>query len=140
MKKTLIIGMILAGSLMAQTVSAATLKIVVDGISKTDGAVLVTLFNNETSWLKTGIKNDKVKPVAPSTEIVFADLPAGEYAVWVHDDVNGNGILDKGWLFGKPKEPYGFSNDSGHMFGPAKWSEAKFTVKDADVTIHVHVK
>lgn len=131
--------LILAGCASTQSAKAATLKIVVDGVSKTNGTVTASLFNNEAGWLKTGIKNNNTKPVVPSTELVFTDVQPGDYAVYVHDDVNGNGVLDKSW-FGKPKEPYGFSNDSGHMFGPAKWNEAKFTVADKDVVIHIHVK
>ena len=123
MKKPLMIALMLfAGCAMAQVANAATLTIVVDGIIKTKGSVLVSVFDKEVNWLKDDIRNDKVQPVAPSTVIVFADIKPGEYAVWVHDDLNDNGDLDRG-AFGKPKEPYGFSNDSGHPLGPAEWSE-----------------
>jgi len=134
-----IIALLFASALATQMAAGATLKVIIDGISKTDGVIQIILFNSEGEWLKNGVRAEKASPVTPSTEVTFVGLPAGEYGVYVHDDVNNNGKLDKG-MFGKPKEPYGFSNNSGGMFGPAEWSEAKLVLSETDMEIHIQVK
>lgn len=57
----------------------------------------------------------------------FDHLPAGDYAIAILHDENGNFEMDTG-LFGIPKEGYGASNDARGHFGPPKWKDARFTV------------
>lgn len=52
----------------------------------------------------------------------------GEYAIAVYQDMNNNGVLDKG-LFNIPKEPYGLSAN----FRP-KWSAPNFDDCKIEVT------
>ena len=59
---------------------------------------------------------------------------AGEYAVKLYHDVNGDGEMNTN-PFGMPVEPFAFSNDAKGRFGPAKWDAAKFTV-GADAVTH----
>jgi uncharacterized protein (DUF2141 family) len=46
-------------------------------------------------------------------------------------NIDGDGKLNKN-MFGMPTEPYGFSNNARGSFGPAKWSNAKFSVIAGD--------
>jgi uncharacterized protein (DUF2141 family) len=69
----------------------------------------------------------------------FAGIPAGEYAVSVYADMNGNGELDSN-LFGIPQEPVGMSRDAKGRFGPPKFKDAVFTVGDGTVTQTIHLK
>ena len=66
-------------------------------------------------------------------------LEPGLYAVSVTHDVDGNGHLNTG-AFGKPEEPYGFSNDARGMFGPAKWKDAVFEVTEGVNEIHLRIR
>jgi uncharacterized protein (DUF2141 family) len=119
---------------------AARLTVVVEGVQSSEGRLIVNLFDKEESWLKTAARSEEQPAVKGPMTVVFEDLPAGDYGLWVHHDKNGDGQLNKG-LFGKPEEPYGFSNDSGKLFGPADWEDAKVTLtKDANTSIRVHVK
>ena len=62
------------------------------------------------------------------------DLAYGQYAIAVYHDKNKNGLLDTNML-GIPLEEYGFSNNARGRFGPASWSQAKFTVNKR-TTVH----
>ncbi len=59
-------------------------------------------------------------------ECQFTNIPAGEYAVAMFHDENGNELLDRGW-FGIPKEPWGVSRNAGPSgFGPPRFDQASF--------------
>ncbi|RDE06156.1 DUF2141 domain-containing protein [Sphingomonas aracearum] len=62
----------------------------------------------------------------------FAGLPHGDYAVAVIHDENGNAKLDT--FAGVPKEGFGFSRNPRILFGPPRFTAARFTLgSDADV-------
>jgi uncharacterized protein (DUF2141 family) len=60
-------------------------------------------------------------------ELLFGDLAAGEYAVMLFHDENGNQKMDSN-LLGIPTEGYGFSNEAKGRFGPPKFSEMKVII------------
>lgn len=63
-----------------------------------------------------------------NARLVFRGVAAGDYAIKVFVDQNGNGKLDKNFL-GIPKEPYGLSNDIKPRFSMPSWEQLKFTIK-----------
>ena len=67
--------------------------------------------------------------------IVEFDLPVGEYAVFASQDVNNNDKLDKNFI-GKPKEPYGFSNNV-NPFGSPSYKDCKFTLSNSAKIISI---
>ena len=71
--------------------------------------------------------------------VVEFDLPAGEYSAVVYHDLNGNGKLDT-WFYGKPKEPYGFSNNARSAFGIPSFEESRFVVNSAETRLIITVK
>jgi len=74
-----------------------------------------------------------------TAQIEFADVAAGEYALSVFHDENGNGELDTGFM-GIPKEPIGASNDARGRFGPPKFDDARFQVDDGVVELTVNLQ
>ena len=68
--------------------------------------------------------------------VVFEDIPQGTYAIKVFHDANENSEHDTNFL-GIPTESYGFSNDARGTFGPAKFADAKFDVKQANQIITI---
>jgi uncharacterized protein (DUF2141 family) len=56
------------------------------------------------------LKLYKFTPDSVSFNAQIADLPFGEYALAIYQDVNNNGKIDKNVL-GIPTEPYAFSNN-----------------------------
>jgi uncharacterized protein (DUF2141 family) len=73
--------------------------------------------------------------VSGSKVIVEFDLPPGEYAVSTYQDENNNGKLDR-YIIGKPKEPYGFSNNV-KPFGPPSYKSCKFTLGNTPKLISI---
>lgn len=57
------------------------------------------------------------------------ELPAGNYAIAVFQDMNFNSIFDKNWL-GYPVERYGFSNNPTALFRAPLWDEASINVDE----------
>lgn len=72
-------------------------------------------------------------------EYTVPNLQAGEYAVAVYADMNGNGKLDANFI-GIPKEPVGVSRDAKAKFGPPKFADAAFKVGDSLVTMPIELK
>jgi len=83
--------------------------------------------------LKQVDKNGNHKIDADEVEIDA--LAPGRYAVVVYVDRNGNGKLDRG-MFGRPTEPYGFSNGGG-SFGPPDFADALIEVADTGSAIRI---
>jgi uncharacterized protein (DUF2141 family) len=125
--------------LAASSASAATLTVIVDNVTPGKGDIRASVFANKDDWLKSGVRASVVKADNSSVTIEFADLAPGQYAVSVIDDLNANGELDKG-AFGKPVEPYGFSNNARPMFSAPEWEDAMITLPEAGATIHIKVK
>jgi uncharacterized protein (DUF2141 family) len=72
--------------------------------------------------------------------LVFDRVPAGEFAVAVHHDENGNGKMDTG-AFGRPSEGYGFSRDAKAKFGPPSFDAARIMLAPGQrirVAVHMH--
>ena len=68
---------------------------------------------------------------------VFDGLAAGDYAVKVFQDSDGDETFDIG-MFG-PEEAYGFSNDARGIFGPPSWEASRFHFAGGDQTIEIAV-
>lgn len=108
------------------------------GFQVAENAILrveVTNFDNKPStnvWVSVFSENEfleksiQTKSVIASGNKVLVEfnLPPGEYAVSTYQDVNSNGQLDR-YFIGKPKEPYGFSNNV-KPFGPPNYKDCKF--------------
>lgn len=121
----------LAALLLAGTAQAGTVVLEIDDVRSTEGRLLVAVFrgsdgfpsDSERAHLRT-----IATPAAPRTTVVLGDLPAGEYAVCVVHDENGNGALDVGRVIPMPTEPLGSSRDAKARFGPPKYADAAFVV------------
>lgn len=120
--------------------NAASLSVEIgDGI-KPGEQLLLSVYDQETQWLKQPVH--KVKQAAPAdigsagTHTLLVDeLAPGRYALMAYVDRNGNGKLDRG-MFGRPIEPYGFSNGGG-SFGPPDFADAVIDVADTGAAIHI---
>lgn len=64
-------------------------------------------------------------------------FPAGEYAIHVMHDLNGNGELDSN-LVGMPNGPWGMSNNARGNFGPSKFDDAKPSLQgSAELSVRI---
>lgn len=123
--------------LLFSGVKTHKLSIHISGISKIKGSLFIAIFRATDDFPVFG-KQFKgiVKEVeGKSQNYTFDNLPEGEYALAIYQDVNRNKILDKN-LLGIPTEIYGFSNNARRNFSAPSFQEAKFKLnKDLQQTV-----
>lgn len=104
----------------------SSLQIEVTNLRNNRGQVSVELFNKDNIPVngKTALITDN------KCIITINDLKDGGYAIRYFHDENSNKELDMNFL-GIPKEGIGFSNDAYGIFGPKKFEEWIFEVKDS---------
>ena len=128
--------MTLAKEIVGQTKAS----IEVTSIKKWEGQIYIALFKPGSKFPEAGHQFvGKVIPVS-SNIFVIADfeLPAGEYAAAVFQDLNGNKKLDTNFL-GIPKEPYAFSHNIKPKFSPPKFEECKFKVGATNLNLRINL-
>lgn len=103
------------------------------------GDITIQVYDSPNAF---GDFRDPVKelrtPVRDDAEYRITGIPAGEIAVLVYVDENGNGLIDKNFI-GIPKEPLGMSNGYRPK-GPPSFGRAAFAVtEDETRTIEVEL-
>ncbi len=111
--------------------SAAKLEVTFTGIEAPTGAIMVALFDSETSYNSGKPVRATMVPVNKANAATLINgLPAGRYAIKSFHDINGDGKMGTN-PFGMPTEPFAFSNNAVPSMGPAKWADAAFDVSEA---------
>ena len=147
MNAIITIGVLLIGSaataLAQRTPASSSLTVNVTGFRTGKGACKLWLFNAPDGFPsddKKALRCVETPITGPTTRYVFDNLPAGDYAVGVIHDENGNHKLDSN-LFGIPKEAYGISNNArGGIGGPPTFEQAKISVPQTGLTITINMK
>lgn len=108
--------------------SPGELTVTVSNISPLEGDIYIAIYDNREDYMSVeAAVFSKVVPVENGTQsIVFTDVPHGEYAVSVFQDLDDSGDLSMK-TFGPPKEPYGFSNNVRGKIGPPSFENAKIS-------------
>ncbi|WP_265199571.1 DUF2141 domain-containing protein [Aureitalea sp. L0-47] len=97
-----------------------------------NGHVRVGLYNNADSFLDKAFLSVNSEITNKQAVVTFEDLPDGVYAISCYHDEDDNGELNM--RFGMiPSEPYGTSNNARGFFGPPKWEDARFELKDGEL-------
>ncbi|SHG22284.1 DUF2141 domain-containing protein [Flagellimonas flava] len=127
--KTLILSLMVTVSFVTLTKaqSLATLTVSIENIENDEGMIRVGLYNTPNSWLEEVFMGGETTIENGKGQLVFKNVPFGEYAISLYHDENNNGKLDK-YLGFYPKEVYGCSNQARGNYGPPKWTDAKFTI------------
>jgi uncharacterized protein (DUF2141 family) len=125
----------------AQTPATSTLTIRVAGARNAKGKIGVALFQDPNGFpdkLSNAARQQAVEIDANTldAQVVFSDVPQGNYAVSVFHDENLNGKLDKNFI-GIPKEGYGASNNPEKKRRAPTFDEAKFSLNALDQTIEI---
>lgn len=77
-------------------------------------------------------------PAKQATNLVFNGVAAGDYALSVMHDENGNAKLDT--TMSIPREGFGFSRNPTVRFGPPKYSEVRFSMTGASMRLPIKMK
>lgn len=125
------------GMVQRQSTDTVTITVTIEAIRNSSGSLGVALYNEDTEFPESD--PFKAKEVSLNSsgdlEVVFEDVPAGDYAIAVMHDENNNGDIDFNEQ-GMPLEGFGFSNDAMGDMGPPDFDQAAFTAdKDTDVAI-----
>ena len=124
------------------TYVAASLTIDVSGVKERKGKLQVALYNSADNFPETEPYRGEVLNITADNklQVVFNDLPPGNYAVAVYHDKNSNGKLDKN-LLGIPVEDYGFSNDTrGTRLSAPKFDDTKLRVDGENMELKIEVR
>jgi uncharacterized protein (DUF2141 family) len=121
----------LISRLPAQSLANATLTVRVIGARNAKGKIRVAVFRSAEGFpgdtsKAIRLENAPIDPQTLSSQVVFSDLPAGQYALSVFHDENMNEKLDKN-LMGIPKEGYGASNNPARKMRAPTFEEARFS-------------
>lgn len=128
---SLLLALALLGS--ANPASAGELRATVRNVKPEQGRVMVGVYDTADGFRKDRrMAGQMLAPAGAEVTAVFADLPAGRYAIAVYQDLNGNESLDRS-ILGMPTEPYGFSRDAVARFGPPAFEEMALELGTAPV-------
>lgn len=137
--KTLMLGLT---ALLALPGAAplSDINIAVDHLRSPNGLLQLCLTANERSFPDCNDDPAARRLTARAKDGVarFENLPAGQYAVAIVHDENGNNKLDT--FAGIPKEGIGFSRNPSFSFGPPRFSQVVFVTQGADTNQRVKIK
>jgi uncharacterized protein (DUF2141 family) len=116
--------------------NAGTLNLEIKNIKNKKGKIIVTVFDNQRSFLKKGEEIPVRISKTGNITVALDDLTYGKYAISIFHDVNNNGKLDTNF-FGIPEEPYGFSNNVRPKFRAPKYTESVFAFGSEGQNINI---
>lgn len=121
---------LLCAMVLAPIAVAETLNVAIENVETSDGFIMLRVMNGEAEFKgdTSAISSIQHRAMAGQASFTIGDLPAGEYAVQVMHDRNGNGELDSNFV-GMPTEPWAFSNNATGSMGPPSWDDVKFELK-----------
>lgn len=102
------------------------------GFENNDGSAMIALYDSEANFLNDYLRGEIVSINKKEASVTFSDIPDGIYAISVVHDEDNNGKLNMVMGF-YPSEAIGTSNDAPARFGPPKWEDAKFEVRNNEI-------
>jgi uncharacterized protein (DUF2141 family) len=128
---------------IAALAGEGTLRVVAADVRSDRGSIVVWVYDNADNWLSDRWRTRKAVAVAGNraddSVTVQLDLPPGEYAFSVFQDLDDDGKLARNFI-GIPKEPAGLSNNVRPKFGPPRYKDAKFTIGDTPVEQRIELE
>ena len=118
------------------TVSEGTTITVTVPVASNEGSILVGL-NDEAHFMQKGLQSAEGIIKDGKATVTFTNVTAGEYAIVLFHDKNGNKQMDFDES-GMPLEPYGVSNNV-MSYGPPQWSDAKFEVGTEPIEMEIRM-
>jgi uncharacterized protein (DUF2141 family) len=101
----------------------------VSGVEPGKGFVFLGLYDKEKGFLdnESQIATAKVKATENKVVYTFKNLPDGDYAIAVYQDLNNNGKCDKN-MIGYPTEGFGFSQNYKPRLSAPSFDQVKIAI------------
>jgi uncharacterized protein (DUF2141 family) len=101
----------------------------VSGVEPGKGPVFFGLYDKEKGFLdnESQIATAKVKATENKVVYTFKNLPDGDYAIAVYQDLNNNGKCDKN-MIGYPTEGFGFSQNYKPRLSAPSFDQVKIAI------------
>ncbi len=136
--KTLLTTLLLliAATLYSQT---SGLIVKIHNIKEKRGVIRVFLWKGADGFPKEKgkfFRADSVLATSDSVRIFFEDIPEGNYAVSLFQDINGNREFDKN-RFAQTTEPFGLSGKPDFSERPVKYDDCSFKISDTLNEVHI---
>jgi uncharacterized protein (DUF2141 family) len=135
------VGIILTAP-RGNALSPGSLTVIVSGLQNQKGQICYSLFSSGRGFPSSKQRAKQsgcVKIKSYPLQVTLRNLEAGNYAVAVFHDLNGDGILNQN-QFGIPTEKFGFSQNPTVLTGPPKFAEAAFIVTGSETKIDVQLR
>jgi uncharacterized protein (DUF2141 family) len=116
------------------------LTIEVTNIKQAKGTLNVAIYDEKSSFPDEKSPTFfRIIPIQNTENLKFTiEVPKGQYAVAIFQDLNNNKKLDKN-IVGFPKEPYGFSNNFRPKFAAPKFEDCAFDVGGSTQTVSIKI-
>lgn len=113
----------------------------VSGVEPGKGPVFFGLYDKEKGFLdnESQIATAKVKATENKVVYTFKNLPDGDYAIAVYQDLNNNGKCDKN-MIGYPTEGFGFSQNYKPRLSAPSFDQVKIAINQYAKTNIVLIK
>lgn len=139
--KTAIVSALVAARLFSYG-QGVSLTLTVDQVAYPKGKIYVGFYEAKNNFPKHGqhaFRKVIETNGTASITTTWNDIPAGEYALAVYQDLNNNDHLETG-MFGIPKEPFGLStNLKAGMFNKPTFNKCKVLIKEGTrLTVHLN--
>ncbi|RFN58015.1 DUF2141 domain-containing protein [Marixanthomonas ophiurae] len=108
-----------------------TVTVTMTDFDNDKGTALVGLYDSDTDFLENEFMSRTAKIENQTATVIFTDVPDGVYAVSCFHDEDDNKKLNM-FMGMMPTEDYGTSNNAPANFGPPKWKDAKFEIKNSE--------
>ena len=105
----------------------APLTVTVTNLKSPDAPVEMSIYRKGDKFLDKGtqLKKFRFNPINGKLTATLAEIPYGEFAIALYQDINSSGLIDKNAL-GLPTEPYAFSNNIKPVFKKPSFDQCKF--------------
>lgn len=140
MMTKLLVASLLGAAGSATPAAEATLTVQFVPIEIDRGQIMLSLFDSEAAY-DSGkpVRAAAVPVVNGKASAIFNGLAPGRYAVKAFHDIDGNGEMATN-PFGRPIEPFAFSNNARAEGGPARWAAASFDVGAGSAQATIAIK
>lgn len=90
--------------------TGSTLTVNVSNVKHREGNLKAILQDKSNFLTPQYVGCIEIKPTSDNAQMVFKNLPVGDYAVAIYHDLNMNDNFDRNWI-GYPTEPFAVSNN-----------------------------